>query len=523
MDAWANIVYVPNDVVTYQGSSYICTQMTPLNTVPTNTSYWKVLAEKGNDGAQGPQGEPGIPGNDGAAGAQGPQGEPGAPGAQGPAGQDAVYPTLAAVATSGNYSDLNGAYGNIEVANYLANYDGALNFTASPAIISGVGSITTLDANIGSLNMSGGITWPLGAQIFEDTNLALQSNYNVGIVAGNDITLDSDGGGTQWKFDSNGRLTFPDSTQQTTAYTGPTLTNQLVNSDYSVALGSDGKLTTAQGGYIGSADVKGNGTMLTGGNGNLTSLTSFYSSSMYSSCVTANPDGTLDITTYGDGTGQAGQWNFKRNGLTQFPDNAIKAPTTLSIKTPNGIPVSVTKTSSNQGWAPGHGLGYNLPTTGGSGTGLTVDVVDTGSGYSGISINGSGNGYTDGDTITVTNEGMSDTFTVDVGTHNWAFGTDGNLTFPDSTVQTTAYTGSSYGDADVASYLPTYTGNVSSGNISTTGSVNIGSFLQLPVYADGAARDAAIPNPQPGMMVYVTSPSNRVEIYTNGWYMLALG
>jgi hypothetical protein len=83
--------------------------------------------------------------------------------------------------------------------------------------------------------------------------------------------------------------------------------------------------------------------------------------------------------------------------------------------------------------------------------------------------------------------------------------------------------GSTYSNTNVASYLPTYTGNVSSGNISTTGSVNIGSFLQLPVYADSAARDAAIPNPQPGMVVYVTSPSNRVQIYTNGWYMLALG
>ena len=83
--------------------------------------------------------------------------------------------------------------------------------------------------------------------------------------------------------------------------------------------------------------------------------------------------------------------------------------------------------------------------------------------------------------------------------------------------------GQTYGNANVAAYLPAYTGNVSSGNISTTGSVNIGSFLQLPVYADGAARDAAIPNPHPGMVVYVTSPSNRVQIYTNGWYMLALG
>jgi hypothetical protein len=86
---------------------------------------------------------------------------------------------------------------------------------------------------------------------------------------------------------------------------------------------STGNLNTPQGGYIGPADVKGNGTMLTGGTGNLTSVTSYYADApgIYSSCVTANPDGTLNITTYGNGTGQLGQWTFSSANLLLASQN----------------------------------------------------------------------------------------------------------------------------------------------------------------------------------------------------------
>ena len=59
--------------------------------------------------------------------------------------------------------------------------------------------------------------------------------------------------------------------------------------------------------------------MLTGGKGNIASLTSYYANVdalNYSSCVTVNADGTLNITTYGDGTGQLGQWNFSGANLS---------------------------------------------------------------------------------------------------------------------------------------------------------------------------------------------------------------
>jgi hypothetical protein len=82
--------------------------------------------------------------------------------------------------------------------------------------------------------------------------------------------------------------------------------------------GNDGNLYVPQGGYIGAAGVKGDGTMLTGGAGNIASLTSFYANGFYSGCFTANPDGTTNITTY-TGNGIAGQWTFGADGNLTLP------------------------------------------------------------------------------------------------------------------------------------------------------------------------------------------------------------
>jgi hypothetical protein len=82
--------------------------------------------------------------------------------------------------------------------------------------------------------------------------------------------------------------------------------------------------------------------------------------------------------------------------------------------TPNGVPSgAVTKISDNQGWDENN-VGTNLPTTGGTGTGLTVNVSDSGSNYAAISINTPGSGYTNGDVITVTRPDVSDTFSISV-------------------------------------------------------------------------------------------------------------
>jgi len=124
-----------------------------------------------------------------------------------------------------------------------------------------------------------------------------------------------------------------------------------------------------------------------------------------------------------DNNGNVSQWRFNTDGSIYTIDE-------LTLNVSDGIPTSLTKITNNQGWGAGS-VGSNLPTTGGSGTGLTVDVADGGSAYAAISIHTAGTGYTDGDIITVSNGGMTDTFTISVpGTKPWVFDMTGNLTLP---------------------------------------------------------------------------------------------
>lgn len=66
--------YAVGDQVDYNGSSYIMYNNAAAGTVPTNTSYWGLVASKGDTGATG------AAGADGADGATGPQGPAGADG-----------------------------------------------------------------------------------------------------------------------------------------------------------------------------------------------------------------------------------------------------------------------------------------------------------------------------------------------------------------------------------------------------------------------------------------------------------
>jgi hypothetical protein len=131
---------------------------------------------------------------------------------------------------------------------------------------------------------------------------------------------------------------------------------------------TNGELTLPTGGHIGPSGGKGAGTTYGGANDHLVSLTSYYNSGLYSSCVTAYADGTLNITAYNDGgPNPAKIWTFDNTGTLTLPDDSgIKSSTNIDI---------------------------------------TIDTPDS-------------------------------------STFNWRFGADGDLTFPDNTVQTTAYTGS---------------------------------------------------------------------------------
>ena len=85
MGAWTSgRNHHPYDVVTEDGTSYVCVAEIASSTTPPSldTSHWDVFAARGEQGEQGPQGIQGATGPQGATGAQGPQG------IQGPKGED---------------------------------------------------------------------------------------------------------------------------------------------------------------------------------------------------------------------------------------------------------------------------------------------------------------------------------------------------------------------------------------------------------------------------------------------------
>ena len=69
--------YGVGDSVDYNGSSYVMFNDAPAGTVPTNTTYWQVLANKGATGSTGADGATGATGAAGAAGADGMDGADG--------------------------------------------------------------------------------------------------------------------------------------------------------------------------------------------------------------------------------------------------------------------------------------------------------------------------------------------------------------------------------------------------------------------------------------------------------------
>ena len=101
--AWSSTTAYVNDsnyidLVTSGGNTYAC-KVSNTNQAVTNTTYWELIAQKGNTGATGPQGAKGATGATGATGPQGPKGDTGATGAtgpQGPTGATGTTPTIKA-------------------------------------------------------------------------------------------------------------------------------------------------------------------------------------------------------------------------------------------------------------------------------------------------------------------------------------------------------------------------------------------------------------------------------------------
>ena len=158
--------------------------------------------------------------------------------------------------------------------------------------------------------------------------------------------------------------------------------------------------------------------------------------------IRTRTDGAMVIGT-GDTNpetpGYGHRWVFGPDGAVTLPANTFHTNNNLTLET-SGRPASVSGVNYSSGsWDVNQGT--NISTTGGTGSGLTVDVTADVSGYVGsVTIHTPGSGYTDGDVISATNGGSSVQFSIHIlSAKNWTFSDTGTLTFPDASVQTSAY------------------------------------------------------------------------------------
>jgi hypothetical protein len=131
------------------------------------------------------------------------------------------------------------------------------------------------------------------------------------------------------------------------------------------------------------------------------------------------------------------RWSFGEDGDLTIP-GGIQTNNNLNLRASGGIPISIFNINSQGGYNIGSYTG--LATTGGTGTGLTVNASTAGNGYiSTVTIATPGTGYTDGDAITlVGGDGFGCTF--NIGTvPTWTFGTAGRTIFPNGTVPEHSY------------------------------------------------------------------------------------
>src|SRR5436190_1872102 len=102
--AWSAATnYVPDDAVSYNGSSWIARQANT-NAPPVEGADWTIIAQKGNTGAMGATGATGANGATGATGPQGetgPQGATGATGTTGPTGAQGPAGPQGPIGTTG--------------------------------------------------------------------------------------------------------------------------------------------------------------------------------------------------------------------------------------------------------------------------------------------------------------------------------------------------------------------------------------------------------------------------------------
>lgn len=259
----------------------------------------------------------------------------------------------------------------------------------------------------GHLQFPGGSNGRIGE---DEPGLVVYSNLNFGILTNLANTENS----KSWIFTDDGDLTLPQggTISETTIGMNPTVVIKPAEADSpNQALYVKGGLPPEPGDYH---------LHLT--TGDLTDTSIIVGTDDHN--IRTTIDGGIELNSYNYGTSV-------QHTLTFGTDGALTTAEAFSINVLAGIPDSISNIDSAGGW--NNSPYTNLATTGGTGTGLTVDASSEGSGYlNTITINTAGSGYANGDVITIENENnLTATFTIGIAAPNtWSFGIDGELTTP---------------------------------------------------------------------------------------------
>jgi hypothetical protein len=298
----------------------------------------------------------------------------------------------------GGYIDIVGgeAAGN-GVAGYIDIQGGqSAGSTGGYVRITGGQGVNGAEANlIGGVGTAG----PGGA-----VNIAGGTSSN-GVAEYGNVNIPS--GASTWTFNNTGNLVLPGTTFAVNYSDGTPVSlgsgNTISNGTSNVTIPTaNGNVTVNVGEAVYNFDSGGNLTLPNG-------------------FVVGSNGGAADIATTYD-------LDITANAISV----SAGANITMQTLNPSGIPSGVYNWQGQGGW--NQAFYGNLATTGGTGTGLTVDVAAGGSGY--ISINQitiatPGTGYTAGDVITIDNENnLPGTFQITVSASGWTFDNTGNLTAP---------------------------------------------------------------------------------------------
>jgi hypothetical protein len=312
-------------------------------------------------------------------------------------------PTLSAVATTGAYADLTG----------------------KPTLFSGSYADLTNKPNLAG-------TYQFSVAADDSTQRVISTDEVIKFRGAGGITTASD---------AEGNITITGSAGSVSS---------LVNGAYTASLGNTGALTLPAGGIISEGGgLTGAIKLRPAGGANANQALLIYPTA-------GAPDGDHVHLTAGGGSTElylgndthyvklvdggnvevrASTANLSAQAAWTFEtDGELDTIRPLGIKVPNGVPTDVAVINSTSGsWELNPRS--DLATTGGSGSGLTVNVTETGGYASTIAIAEiAGTGYLNGDVITVTSGTSNATFTIVIGGRNtWQFGTDRALTLPSGT------------------------------------------------------------------------------------------